>query len=56
MECDICGQDVENSEDLQKHKERAHPTGVGDKSNDNLEKPDQLGDTPEESAASEIGP
>jgi hypothetical protein len=54
MECDICGQDVENSEDLQKHKERAHPTGVGDKSNDNLEKPDQLGDTPEESAASEI--
>ncbi len=54
MECDICGQDVENSEDLKLHKERAHPTGVGDKSMDNLETPDLLGDTPEESAASEI--
>lgn len=54
MECDICGQNVENSEDLQKHKEGAHPTGMGDKSMDNLEKPDLLGDTPEESATSEI--
>jgi hypothetical protein len=50
MECDICGQDVENSEDLQKHMERAHPTGV----DDNLETPDLVGDTPEESAASEV--
>jgi hypothetical protein len=47
MKCDICRQDVENSEELQKHMERAHPTGVGD----NLEKPDMLGDTSEESAA-----
>lgn len=54
MKCDICGQEVENSDDLQKHTERAHPTGVGDKSMDNLEKPDLLGDTPDESAASEI--
>ena len=54
MECDICGQEVENSEDLQKHKERAHPTGVGTKSIDNLEKSGLLGDTSEESAASEI--
>jgi hypothetical protein len=54
MECDICGQGVENSEELQKHKERVHPTGVGDKSMDNLEQPDLLGDTSEESAASEI--
>jgi hypothetical protein len=53
MKCDICSQDVENSEELQKHKERAHPTGVGDKSTDNLEKPDLLGDTSEESAAIE---
>lgn len=53
MQCDICGQDVENSEDLQKHKELAHPSGVGDSSVDNLEKPDLLGDTPEESAALE---
>jgi len=50
MECDICGQDVENSEDLQKHKEQAHVTGVGD----GLERPDLVGDTPEESAASAI--
>lgn len=54
MKCDICGQDVGNSEDLQKHNELAHPTGVGDTSVDNLEKPDLLGDTPEESAAIEI--
>ncbi len=54
MECDICGQDVENSEELQKHKERAHPAGVGDTSVDNLEEPDHLGETPEESAAREV--
>jgi len=53
VECDICGQDIENSEELQKHKEGAHPAGVGDKSMDNLEKPDLLRDTQEESAASE---
>jgi hypothetical protein len=50
MKCDICSQDVENSEELQKHMERAHPTGVGD----NLEKPDMLGDTPDESSGREI--
>jgi hypothetical protein len=54
MECDICGQDVENSEDLLKHMERVHPTGAGDKSMDNLEKPDHLGETPEESAEREV--
>jgi hypothetical protein len=54
MECDICGQDVENSEDLQKHKERMHATPVGDKSLDNLERPDLVGDAPDESAVSEI--
>jgi len=48
MDCDICGQAVENSEELQKHMEKAHPTGVGDP-----ETPDLVGDTPEESAASE---
>jgi hypothetical protein len=53
MKCDICGQDVENSDDLQNHKEREHPTGVGDSSADDMEKPDLLGDTPEESTASE---
>jgi hypothetical protein len=51
MKCDICGQDVENSEELQKHKEQEHPAAEGDKSVDNLEKPDLLGDTSKESAA-----
>ena len=54
MECDICGQDLETSEELQKHKERMHATEEGHKSMDHLEKPDLLGDTPEQSAASEI--
>jgi hypothetical protein len=54
MQCDICGQEVENSEDVRKHKERAHPAGVATKSIDNLEKPDLSGDTSEESAVSEI--
>ena len=52
MKCDICGQDLGNSDQLQKHMERAHPTGTG-KSTE-LEKPDLLGDTPEESAEIEV--
>ena len=54
MECDICGQKVENSEDLLKHKEQAHPTGAEGKSADSLERPDLVDDTPEESTESEI--
>ena len=54
MKCEICGQKVENSDELQKHNEQLHPAGEGDKSMDNLEKPDLLGATPEESAAREI--
>jgi hypothetical protein len=49
MKCDICGQDVENSEDLLKHKEQAHPTGAEDKSTDSLERPDPSDDPPDES-------
>lgn len=49
MKCDICGQAVDNSEELLKHTEQAHATGV-----DNPESPDLLGDTPEESAAVEV--
>jgi hypothetical protein len=48
MKCDICGEDVKNSEELQKHMERLHPTDEGDK--ENGESPDLLGDTPAESA------
>jgi hypothetical protein len=50
MKCDVCSEEVENSEELQKHMELAHPAGA---SEDNLEKPDMMGDTPEESAAVE---
>jgi hypothetical protein len=56
MKCDICSQDVENSQELQKHKEFAHPAGVSDqsdKSMDNLEQPDLSEDTQEESPAIE---
>lgn len=49
MECEICGTEVENSQELEKHKERMHPPSEGD----NLERPDLLGDTPEESAETE---
>jgi hypothetical protein len=54
MQCDICGEDVDNSEELKKHQERVHPAGVGDSATDNLERPDHLGETQEESAEREI--
>jgi hypothetical protein len=49
MKCDVCSQEVGNSEELQKHKELTHPAGA-----DNLEKPDLLGDTSDESGAIEV--
>lgn len=49
VKCDVCSLEVGNSEELQKHKEQTHPVSA-----DNLEKPDLLGDTPEESAAIEV--
>jgi hypothetical protein len=48
MKCEICGEDVKNSEELQKHMERLHPTDEGD--TEKGESPDLLGDTPDESA------
>jgi hypothetical protein len=51
MKCDICGQDVVNSEDLKQHKEQAHPAGDGAESVDSHERPDLSEDSPEESAA-----
>jgi hypothetical protein len=48
MKCDICGEDVKNSEELQKHMERLHPTD--DDGKENGESPDLLGDSAEESA------
>jgi hypothetical protein len=53
MKCEICGEDVKNSEELQKHKERLHPTDEADTEKGDTEKgetPDLLGDTPDESA------
>jgi hypothetical protein len=49
MECDICGQEVENSEELLNHMERAHPPDAGD-----LETPDHLGETQGESGEREV--
>jgi hypothetical protein len=40
--------------ELDKHRDRAHPPSTGGESLNELEKPDLLGDTPDESAASEI--
>ena len=54
MKCDICGKDVENSEALQAHKDLTHAAGISDKSMAELETPDLLGDTAEESAAVEV--
>jgi hypothetical protein len=54
MKCDICGQVVENSEELEKHREQVHATGMTDKPAENLEQPDLLGNTPDESSAREI--
>ncbi len=45
---------VDNSKALQAHNQQMHPAGVGDKSINDLEAPDHMGDTPEESAAAEI--
>ncbi|HVC76017.1 MAG TPA: hypothetical protein VND96_05805 [Candidatus Micrarchaeaceae archaeon] len=53
MKCDVCSQEVGTSEELRKHKELTHPAGAEDLAED-LEKPELLGDTPEESAAVEV--
>lgn len=52
MVCDICGEEVENSEDLSKHKERMHAMG-GDKPE--LESPDlaEESEVPEQSEVPE---
>ena len=39
MKCDICDQEVANSEELKAHKEREHPVEDGD---NELEKPDMM--------------
>jgi hypothetical protein len=39
VKCDICNEEVANSVELEKHKEREHPMGGGD---EGLEKPDNM--------------
>jgi hypothetical protein len=39
VKCDICDQEVANSEELKAHKEREHPMAEGDTE---LEKPDMM--------------
>ena len=38
MECDICGAEVDNSEDLAKHKEKMHAVAETDEPEDEPEK------------------
>lgn len=46
MKCDVCDEEVANSEELQAHKEREHPVNRDD---DGLEMPDKMegGERPE---------
>jgi len=55
MECEMCGQEVANSDELQRHRERLHPypgdergKAIGDE-----EKPDMMASEPETSGAPE---
>ena len=49
MECEMCGQEVANSEELQRHRERLHPypDGKGGTSVEDGEKPDLMAPEPE---------
>lgn len=40
MKCEICDEEVANSEELKAHKEREHP--MGGQNDDELEAPDML--------------
>jgi hypothetical protein len=49
MECEMCGQEVANSEELQRHRERLHPypDDRGDSAVEGGEKPDLIAPEPE---------
>ena len=40
MQCDVCGAEVENSEEMKAHKEREHSLDERDGEDEELEKPD----------------
>jgi hypothetical protein len=42
VNCDICGEEVENSEELAKHKERMHAMGGDTPSEESPEMPSEL--------------
>jgi hypothetical protein len=44
--CDVCGEEVENSEELAKHKERMHAVG-GDKPEQESQESPELPEEPE---------
>ncbi|MDQ2944101.1 MAG: hypothetical protein M3R21_10600 [Candidatus Dormibacteraeota bacterium] len=54
MKCDICGQDVENLEDLKKHKEEVHPAAETVKPEEYVERPDVVADAPDESVGGQL--
>jgi hypothetical protein len=45
MKCDICGQDLANSEELKMHKEREHP--IDERKDEQLEAPDLMDPEPD---------
>jgi len=55
MECEMCGQEVANSEELQRHRERLHPYPGDDpvKGIEDGERPDLMTPEPETSEAPE---
>lgn len=45
MVCDICGEEIENSEDLAKHKERMHAMGGDKPEQESTELPEESEET-----------
>ena len=41
VKCDICGEEVENSEELAKHTERMHATGAETPAEESPEQPEE---------------
>ena len=48
MDCEKCGEEIDNADQLKKHMELVHPMDSSDKSTKTLEGPDFVGATPEE--------
>ncbi|HLJ53683.1 MAG TPA: C2H2-type zinc finger protein [Chthonomonadaceae bacterium] len=46
MKCDVCGEEFANSDDMNRHKERAHPMGQSDGNMEGGEAPDMMENNP----------